>query len=88
VPALYTDAGTDFIGRSPGYGQMKRDEYTNNDYHGVTDVVKPDWDLTGAVEDTRLLLEVGYRVAQADAIPEWKPGTEFRAKREESLRGN
>ena len=26
--------------------------------------MKPDWDLSGAVEDARLLLEVGYRVAR------------------------
>jgi Zn-dependent M28 family amino/carboxypeptidase len=85
VPALYTDAGTQFIGKPEGYSQQKRDEYTTNDYHGVTDQVKPDWDLSGAVEDTRLLFDVGLRVAQAGAFPEWKPGTEFRAKREQML---
>ena len=31
----------------------------------MTDEVKPDWDLAGAVEDLRLLFEVGYRVAMA-----------------------
>ena len=44
--------------------------------------MKPDWDLAGAVEDLQLLLGVGYRVAQADGFPEWKPGTEFKAKRD------
>ncbi|MGH7551967.1 MAG: M28 family peptidase, partial [Longimicrobiales bacterium] len=85
VPALYTDAGTEYIGKPEGYGQQKRDEYTNNDYHKVSDDVKPDWDLAGAVEDARLLFGVGYRVAQADAFPEWKPGTEFKARREQML---
>ena len=60
-------------------------EYTARDYHKVSDEVKPDWDLTGAVEDLQLLFEVGYRVAQSDRYPEWKPGTEFKAKREETL---
>lgn len=86
VPALYTDAGVQYIGKPEGYGQQKRDEYTTNDYHKVTDEVKPDWDLAGAVDDARLLFEVGFRVAQADAFPEWKPGTEFKAKREQMLR--
>lgn len=27
-------------------------------------MIKPDWDLLGAVEDLQILLEVGYRVAQ------------------------
>jgi hypothetical protein len=39
------------------------------------------------VEDTRLLFDVGYRVAQADKWPEWKPGAEFKALREAMLKG-
>jgi Zn-dependent M28 family amino/carboxypeptidase len=86
VPALDPDAGTDFIGKPEGYGMKKRDEYTTNDYHKVTDEVKPDWDLSGAVEDVQLLFQVGYRVAQGAQWPEWKPGTEFKAKREAQLK--
>ncbi|HEX8148185.1 MAG TPA: M28 family metallopeptidase [Pyrinomonadaceae bacterium] len=86
VPAFYADTGTEYVGKSPEFSQQKRDEYTNNDYHKPTDEVKPDWDLSGAVEDAQFLLAVGYRVAQGDKYPEWKPGTEFKAKREESLK--
>ena len=86
VPALYTDAGTEYIGKPAGYSQQKRDEYTNNDYHKVSDQVKPDWDLTGAVEVARTLFRVGYIVAQTAAFPEWKPGTEFKAKRDAMMR--
>ncbi len=86
VPALYTDTGVEFIGKPPEYSKQKRDEYTTNDYHAPSDEVKPDWDLSGAVEDAQLLYAVGYRVANADKFPEWKPGNEFKAKREEMLR--
>jgi Zn-dependent M28 family amino/carboxypeptidase len=86
VPALYTDAGIDFIGKPEGYGQKKRDEYTAKDYHKPSDDVKADWDLSGAVEEAQVLLEVGYKVAQGDTWPEWKPGTEFKALREQMLR--
>jgi len=86
VPALYTDSGTDFIGKSPDYAQRKRDEYTEKDYHKVSDEIKPDWDLSGAVQDTQLLFRVGFHIAQEPKYPEWKPGTEFKAKREEMLR--
>jgi Zn-dependent M28 family amino/carboxypeptidase len=85
VPALYTDAGTSFVGKPAEYGAQKRDEYTNNDYHKVSDQVKSDWDLSGAAEDTRLLFLVGWRVANGQTWPEWKPGTEFKAKREAML---
>ena len=86
VPALYTDTGVEYVGKPAEYAQQKRDEYNKNDYHQPSDQVKPDWDLSGAVEDNQLLFLVGYRVANADRFPEWKPGNEFRAKREQMLK--
>jgi Zn-dependent M28 family amino/carboxypeptidase len=88
VPALYIDSGTDYLGKPAGYSQQKRDEYTNNDYHKVSDEVKPDWDLSGAAEDARLLYLVGWKVAQGDTWPAWKEGTEFKAKRDQMLSGS
>jgi Zn-dependent M28 family amino/carboxypeptidase len=87
VPALYTDSGTDFIGKDANYSKQKRDEYTEKDYHKVSDEIKPDWDLSGAVEDAQLLSIIGYRVAQGEKYPDWKPGSEFKAKRDETMRG-
>jgi Zn-dependent M28 family amino/carboxypeptidase len=86
VPALYINAGVEFIDRPEGYGEARRAEYTAHHYHKPADTVRADWDLSGAVEDLRLLFQVGYRVAQADRWPEWKPGTEFRVRREQMLR--
>ncbi len=86
VPALNVKGGMNYLGKPAGFGKHKRDEYTRNDYHKVSDEVKSDWDLAGAVEDARLLFEVGYRIAQANVYPEWKPGTEFRARREAMLK--
>jgi Zn-dependent M28 family amino/carboxypeptidase len=87
VPALYTDSGVDYVGKDANYSKQKRDDYTNKDYHKVSDEIKPDWDLAGAVDDAQLLTTIGYRVAQGGKYPEWKPGTEFKAKRDESMRG-
>ncbi len=86
VPALYTESGIDFIGKPADYGKKKRDEYTNNDYHGVSDQIKPDWDLSGAIDDLQLLFRVGYNVAMGDKWPEWNLGTEFKARREAILK--
>ncbi len=65
----------------------KRDEYTSHDYHKPSDEVKPDWDLSGAVEDLRVLFRVGYAVAQSAAWPQWKAGTEFKARRDSMMAG-
>ena len=81
VPALYTDTGEEYVGKTEGYSKQKRDEYTSKDYHKPSDEVKPDWDLAGAIDDLRLLLLVGREVADGNQWPDWKPGTEFKAKR-------
>ena len=60
--------------------------YIANDYHKPSDEVKPDWEMAGIVEDTRLLFGVGLEVANGREWPAWNPGSEFRARREQSLR--
>jgi Zn-dependent M28 family amino/carboxypeptidase len=82
VPALYLDKGVDVIGKPAGYGMARRKEYIDRDYHQVSDVIKPEWDLGGAVEDAALMFEVGYAVAQGDQRPQWKEGSEFKSARE------
>jgi Zn-dependent M28 family amino/carboxypeptidase len=82
VPGLYTHPGMDFVGRPPGFGEQKIHDDTEKDYHKVSDEIKPDWDLSGAAEDTQLLFEVGAKVANGDRWPEWKEGSEFRKLRE------
>lgn len=86
VPALYTGRGKEVIGKPADFGHQKSEEYVANIYHQPSDQVDPAWDLSGAVEDMQMLFEVGYQVANGDQWPEWKPGTEFKAKREEMLR--
>ncbi len=88
VPALDPDGGVQYVGKPAEYGQKMRDEWTEHRYHTPKDVVYPDWDLTGTAEDLKVFFAVGYRVAQADKLPEWKPGNEFRAKREAMLKGS
>jgi Zn-dependent M28 family amino/carboxypeptidase len=86
VPALYLDKGIDYVGKPAGFGEKKREEYTAHDYHQVTDEIKPDWDLSGAAEDMELLLSVGKTVADTDTWPQWKPGSEFKARRDEMMK--
>jgi Zn-dependent M28 family amino/carboxypeptidase len=77
VPAFEPDQGDDYIGKAAGYGLEVRKAFYANIYHKPTDTVKPDWDLSGGVEDLQLDWMVGYLVAQGDNYPQWKPGAEF-----------
>ena len=82
IPAFYADPGVDYLDKPPGYGIEKREEYTANDYHAVSDEVKPDWDLSGALDDLTFMYQMGARLAAGDAWPEWSATSEFRAIRE------
>ncbi len=85
LPSLYVGKGEHLLSRSET-APLRSDEYDSTDYHQVTDEVRPDWDLSGAVQDIQLLFEVGYEVANDDKFPEWKPRSEFKAKRNSMLK--
>jgi len=82
IPAFYADPGVDYLDKPPGYGLAKREEYTANDYHALSDEVKPDWDLSGAIEDLTFMYHMGARLAATDAWPVWSETSEFRAIRD------
>lgn len=85
VPALYAKSGVVARNQPADYVQKWSDSYTASDYHKLSDEVSDDWNLEGAVEDLKLFFRVGYTVANTEAYPAWKPGTEFKAKRDASL---
>ena len=86
VPAFDPEPGMEFVDKPAGYGKQKRDEYTAKDYHQPQDEIKAGWELSGAVQDLNLFLAMGYRVANAAKLPQWRAGNEFRAIREKSLK--
>ena len=88
VPALYLDKiDGEYPGKAADFGKQMRDRYIDKDYHKPSDEVKSDWDMTGAVDDARILFEVGVGVANGKKWPEWSAGTEFKATREGMLKG-
>ncbi|HVT73524.1 MAG TPA: peptidase M28, partial [Lacunisphaera sp.] len=60
--------------------------YIANNYHKVSDEVRPDWTFEGAALDVAFLVNVGRRIADGDAWPEWRPGNEFKARRDAMLK--
>jgi hypothetical protein len=85
VPAAYFDAGTEVIGKPAGWGKKQQEEFEAKHYHQVSDELRDDWDFSGAVEDAQFLLYLGEKVANASALPAWRPGDEFEAARKKAL---
>jgi len=48
-----------------------------NHYHQVSDEYRPEWDLSGMVQQAQFTLNLGYAVANAPAMPTWKKGDPF-----------
>jgi Zn-dependent M28 family amino/carboxypeptidase len=84
LPSLYVGKGEHLLSQ-PENAPLAADQFDSRDYHQVTDEIHSDWDLSGAVQDAQLLFEVGYQVTNGDKFPEWKTGTEFKAKRDAML---
>jgi Zn-dependent M28 family amino/carboxypeptidase len=85
VPAINAGGGDDYIGRPAGWGQQVSDAYTAQHYHKPSDEIRPDWDLSGALDDMQIYYAMGARAASTAVWPAWKPGSEFKAKRDRML---
>ena len=85
--ALDPRRGRGFHRKPAGYSQkvFRDDRHTEHDYHKPSDQGEAGLDPSGAREDLKLFFAVGYRVAEADKFPDWKPGNERLAKRDAML---
>jgi Zn-dependent M28 family amino/carboxypeptidase len=85
VPALFFSDGTDFIGRPAGWGRQQIEEWELKKYHQPADKLDGSWNFDGMIEDAQLDMLSAWLIAQADALPTWKPGDEFEAARKRAL---
>ncbi|HEU4516178.1 MAG TPA: hypothetical protein VFR77_02650, partial [Steroidobacteraceae bacterium] len=79
-------SGTNLRDRPEGTGKALLEDYELTRYHKPSDEYSESWDVSGSVEDLRLLFEVGARVANAETWPAWRPGNEFAPAREASAK--
>ncbi len=78
VPAVSVGAGTDYVGRPAGWGKAQDEEYTARRYHQPSDEYRPDFDLSGAVQLSQLVLDFARSLADATTWPAWNADAEFR----------
>ena len=56
-------------------------KWEKTDYHQPTDIVRPDWDWSGPRTMTSVLLLMGLRAANSEAMPGWLPSSVFNRER-------
>jgi len=88
IPALYASGEYEQREKGVEWTQAQMDEWTSKHYHQPSDEYSDEeWDVSGMVQDAQLLFKIGYRLSNEENFPEWKPGSEFKSIREESLSG-
>jgi Zn-dependent M28 family amino/carboxypeptidase len=88
VPAVSITLGdpSGFTGPNADRARKLSEAYNETCYHQPCDEFSKDWDLTGAVEDLRLLADVGWRVANDPKMPAYKATEQFARPRASASR--
>ncbi|QJQ33700.1 M28 family peptidase [Sphingomonas lacunae] len=87
VPMLYFDAGEDLLEGGTAAGRAAAEDYTVNRYHGPEDEVEAITRWDGMIADLRLFWRIGRELGNSNDWPNWLPGDEFRAARDQSRAG-
>ena len=77
VPAIAFDHGLEYVEKEAGWGERWYEEFNTRHYHQPTDAFREDFDYRGALQQARVMLRVAHAVANAEALPDWMPGSAF-----------
>ena len=77
VPALYAEGGNEPADEETAKYRKRMNVIVTGCYHQVCDEYREDWDLSGIVQDTQMLFDVGVNVSNAEAWPKWNETSEF-----------
>jgi Zn-dependent M28 family amino/carboxypeptidase len=80
IPALYAKGGSEPIDEATAEYLKRTNLIVRGCYHQVCDQFRENWDFGGVKEDTQMLFEVGYDIANSDAWPQWSATSEFQRK--------
>jgi Zn-dependent M28 family amino/carboxypeptidase len=86
VPAISISEPTQSLGADPDRGNRRYEEYEEKDYHQPSDQVRSDWDYAGAVDDMRLLTELGWQLANSTTMPAYHSNEQFAQPRANGTR--
>lgn len=85
VPAAYFSSGHAFVDRPENWGREQREKWEQTHYHQPSDELTASWDLSGAVDDVKLIYQLTVKLADDKAMPTWSRGDEFEVARVKAL---
>jgi len=81
IPALSLQRGEDYVGRTREWGAEQEARWNTRRYHQPSDAYSPDFDYAGMVQQVRVAVRIALAVANAAALPQWHPTSEFQRRR-------
>ena len=77
IPALSLSDPVEFTTSDPAAAKKFKEEYDAKRYHQPSDEIQASWNYAGAVNDMRLLAELGWRIANAPDMPSYHASEQF-----------
>ncbi|CAN5529446.1 M28 family metallopeptidase [soil metagenome] len=84
VPAFSVGRGEKVKGKPADFTKKQSEDFIANIYHTPRDVYHEEWDFAGYPVLINFTLDAAKTIANADGLPTWNPGDEFRPAREKS----
>lgn len=84
IPAFSVSTGMKIKGKPADFARNAKQEFNDKAYHSPQDEMRPEWDFSGFVVLGQFAIDVAWDVANADRLPTWNAGDEFRPARERS----
>lgn len=82
IPALYAKGSAEHMEKGKDYITERMDDFRNTRYHQPADEYDADFDSRGIIQDATLFFNLVKELANSDAWPQWKAGSEFKSIRE------
>ncbi len=77
VPAVFFNTGRDFAGRPAGWADEYFNRYRMERYHQPGDELTDEVLFGGMVQQTRVAFRLGYKLANSNLRPAWRPSEAF-----------
>jgi Zn-dependent M28 family amino/carboxypeptidase len=78
VTMLSLVSGTRYLGQAPEWGLEEQRAYVAQRYHQPGDEFRGDFDYAGALQQVRLLVRLGWELANTADFPAWSRESEYR----------